>query len=203
MFGYNSDWWNTVVLFALAVAALAALATAFATYAVITTQKREAEENARQFERYKLSVESKVADAKLETERLRAKVAWRRISPEQRTRLAEVLSVHGFAMYFEYSQSDPEAAQFAEDIYKSITIISGMTVYPPHPLVLPPAPPGLTVSGTDGSEKTALESALTSADIPFTVSAAPPGVRIPTHPGHLFQLDGGHRSDLMAATIPN
>jgi hypothetical protein len=38
-FGYNSDWWNTVVLFALAVAALAALATAFATYAVITTQK--------------------------------------------------------------------------------------------------------------------------------------------------------------------
>nr|WP_294577306.1 B12-binding domain-containing protein [uncultured Rhodopila sp.] len=28
-------------------------------------------------------------------------------------------------------------------------------------------------------------------------------VRIPTHPGHLFQLDGGHRSDLMAATIPN
>ena len=30
-----------------------------------------------------------------------------------------------------------------------------------------------------------------------------PRVRIPTHPGHLFQLDGGHRSDLMAATIPN
>ena len=28
-------------------------------------------------------------------------------------------------------------------------------------------------------------------------------MRIPTHPGHLFQLDGGHRSDLMAATIPN
>ena len=30
-----------------------------------------------------------------------------------------------------------------------------------------------------------------------------PKLRIPTHPGHLFQLDGGHRSDLMAATIPN
>jgi hypothetical protein len=28
-------------------------------------------------------------------------------------------------------------------------------------------------------------------------------VRIPTHPGHVFQRDGGHRSDLIAATIPN
>jgi hypothetical protein len=28
-------------------------------------------------------------------------------------------------------------------------------------------------------------------------------LRIPTHPGHVFQLDGGHRSDLIAATIPN
>nr|WP_294559988.1 toprim domain-containing protein [uncultured Rhodopila sp.] len=36
-----------------------------------------------------------------------------------------------------------------------------------------------------------------------TDRAGDPGVRIPTHPGHLFQLDGGHRSDLMAATIPN
>jgi hypothetical protein len=175
MFGYNSDWWNTVVLIALAVAAFAAAATVFATYAVITTQKREADENAQQFERYKLSVEGKVADAKLETERLRAQVAWRRISPEQHIGLAQVLSIHGFAMYFEYSQSDPEATQFAEDIYKSLTSISGMTVYPPHPLVLPPAPPGLTVLGTDGSEKTALESALTSAGIPFTVSAATSG----------------------------
>ena len=31
----------------------------------------------------------------------------------------------------------------------------------------------------------------------------PPGkVRIPTHAGHLFRGDVGHRSDLMSATIP-
>jgi predicted secreted hydrolase len=28
------------------------------------------------------------------------------------------------------------------------------------------------------------------------------GMRIPTHAGHLFRDDAGHRSDLMSATIP-
>jgi hypothetical protein len=27
-------------------------------------------------------------------------------------------------------------------------------------------------------------------------------LRIPTHAGHLFRDDAGHRSDLMSATIP-
>jgi hypothetical protein len=178
MFGYNSDWWNMVMLGTLVVAALAAVAVAFVTYAVIDTQKREAVANAQEFERYKLSVESKVSDAKkdadnahLETERLRAQVAWRRISPDQHARLIDALSMHRFSMYFEYSQSDPEATQFAEDIFKSLKDTPGITVYPPHPLVMPPAPPGVTVSGTDGPDKIALQSALTKAGIEFTIGA--------------------------------
>ena len=175
VFGYNSDWWNVALIVGLIATALAAVAVCFTTYGVVYTQKIEAAEKDRVLERYKLDADKKIADAKLETERLRAQVAWRRISPEQHSKLIKALSGNSFAMYFEFSQSDPEATQFAEDIYKCIVSIPGITVYPPHPLVLPPAPRGLTVSGTDGVDKTALESALTSAELEFTVSGASEG----------------------------
>jgi hypothetical protein len=45
------------MLIALGIAALAALAVAFATYAVINTQKRGAAADARKFEQYKLGVD--------------------------------------------------------------------------------------------------------------------------------------------------
>jgi len=176
MFGYNSDWWNTALLIALAATVLAAVAVAFTTYAVINTQKRKAIESAQEFERYKVGVEERVADAKrdaanahLETERLRSQVAWRRISQGQHDKLVQALSSRRFSMYFEYSQADPEATQFAEDVFRTLKDIPSINVYPPHPLVVPPAPSGVTVSGADGPDKEALESALTSAGINFKV----------------------------------
>lgn len=176
MFGHNSDWWNAALLIALGATVLAAVAVAFTTYAVINTQKREAIASAQEFERYKIGVEERVADAKknaenahLETERLRSQVAWRRISQEQHDILVHALSGHSFSMYFEYSQADPEATQFAEDIFRTLKDAPSINVYPPHPLVIPPAPTGVTVSGSPDPDRAVLESALTSANIQFRV----------------------------------
>ena len=114
--------------------------------------------------------EKDAANARLETERLRAQVAWRRVSLEQHAKLVEALSTHCFSMYFEFSQADPEATQFAEDIFKSLKAIPGINVYPPHPLTVPPAPSGVTVSGAESSDRTALESALLKAGIKYRTS---------------------------------
>lgn len=117
----------------------------------------------------------KAEEERLERLKLEAKVSWRRLSPEQHDKLVQALSAHSFAMYFEYSQSDPEAVQFAEDIFKSLKDAAGITVYP-HPLVLPPAPPGVTVSGSLGEDKKALEFALTRAGIKFKSDGNSTGV---------------------------
>jgi hypothetical protein len=109
----------------------------------------------------------KAEKERLERIKLEVKVAWRRLSPEQHEKMVNALSDQRFSMYFEYSQSDPEAVQFAEDIFKSLKVVTGINVYPPHPLTMPPAPPGITVSGSPNQNKSALESALKSAGIKF------------------------------------
>jgi hypothetical protein len=105
--------------------------------------------------------------AKLETEKLKRQVSWRRITQEQQLEIQHALTGYSFSMYFEYSQSDPEATQFAEDIFKSLKSSPGINVHQPHPLVLPPAPPGVTISGSNGANRNALEKAMISAGIKF------------------------------------
>lgn len=128
------------------------------------TKEAVAQADARAAEANKKAEEERVERLKLE-----AKVSWRRLSPEQHGNLVKALSNCLFSMYFEYSQSDPEAVQFAEDIVKSLKDASGINVYPPHPLTMPPAPSGVTVSGSPSINRAALESALVSAGIKFRV----------------------------------
>ena len=76
-------------------------------------------------------LEKEAALAKLETEKLKSQVAWRRVTKEQQLKISRALNGHLFSMYFEYSQSDPEATQFAEDIFLSLKSASSVNVHPP------------------------------------------------------------------------
>ncbi len=125
-------------------------------------------------------LEKDAAEARLETERLKEQVAWRRVSKEQHAEIVNALAGRHFAIFLEFSQSDPEATQFADDLFRSLKN-AGVTVYPPHPLVMPPAPLGVTISGANGADKEALKAALLTAKIVFatgTNTEGPPRLSI-------------------------
>jgi len=108
-------------------------------------------------------------EAKLETERLKAQVAWRHLSPDQSKTMIDDLSGKTFAIHFDYSQNDPEAMQFSEDFLKTIRE-AGIVTYT-HPLVAPPAPPGVIIFGTENDPAyQALKSALERANVQFKLA---------------------------------
>jgi len=108
-------------------------------------------------------------EAKLETERLKAQVAWRHLSPDQGKTIIDDLSGKTFAIHFDYSQNDPEAMQFSEDFLKTIRE-AGIVTYT-HPLVAPPAPPGVIIFGTENDPAyQALKSALERANVQFKLA---------------------------------
>jgi len=108
-------------------------------------------------------------EARLETERLKEQVAWRRLSPDQQKAIVDDLSGKTLAIHFDYSQNDPEAMQFSEDFLKAIRD-AGIIAYT-HPLVAPPAPAGVIIFGTESDPVCqALTSALERANIPFKLA---------------------------------
>jgi hypothetical protein len=62
--GFGAESWDVYLLVALGLATFAALLVVLSTYGSIVTHKREADAANRELERYKLTVEGKVADAK-------------------------------------------------------------------------------------------------------------------------------------------
>jgi hypothetical protein len=62
--GHSSDWWNSVMLLSLALAAFVALLVAGATTGAVMSARREAVAAQRDLERYKATVAGQVADAK-------------------------------------------------------------------------------------------------------------------------------------------
>ena len=108
-------------------------------------------------------------EAKLETERLKAQVAWRHLSADQRKNIVDDLSGKTLAIHFDYSQNDPEAMQFSEDLLKAIRD-AGIVAYT-HPLVAPPAPPGIVIFGTENDPAfQGLKSALERANVQFKLA---------------------------------
>jgi hypothetical protein len=120
MLGLSLDGWNNVMLYCLAFVAIAAISVGVAQYVIIQLAKQEAADSKAEFDKYKLTVEGKVADAKkegieagkaagnalvraaelekeaanarLETERLKQVVAWRSILPDNTSKLESALA---------------------------------------------------------------------------------------------------------------
>jgi hypothetical protein len=148
MLGFGLDTWNNFLVVFLAVAATFALLAAIATYVVIQLQKEETAAARGEFERYKLGVESQVADAKkegieagekagnalvraaqLEKEAqelkasnlaLEAKIKPRRLSGDDSLKLTDALStLQPLSIGVVSPMLDPEAHDFANDLYNS------------------------------------------------------------------------------------
>jgi hypothetical protein len=122
-----------------------------------------AEANARAAE-----ANASAAKARLETERLRAQVAWRRLSPEQGDRLSAALASKVSQLHLEFLQGDPEATQFADDFLSALCMVPSIKIYRLG-VVTPDFPRGVVIKGENGAERTALESALKEAGISFEV----------------------------------
>ena len=58
--------------------------------------------------------------ARLEHEQLRARLAWRRIDPEQRRQIADALRAANLKPAIFVTTSDPEAAQFRADLVETL-----------------------------------------------------------------------------------
>lgn len=144
MWGIGLDGWNSVQIGFLAIAAAAAIAVGVSQFVIIKLQKAAALEAEIEFNKYKLGVDAKVAEAKtqgiaagktagdallraatlekeaanarLETEKLKAVVAWRTLSETQATNLGNVLSAKPGAVNLRWTDGDPEALFFAIQI---------------------------------------------------------------------------------------
>ncbi len=101
------------------------------TYAIVVSGKLRDEQSKRELadartiaaqahERAAL-LEKDAAAARLETERLKAIAAWRRISSDQHTKLLEALrgKVNG-KIWVEFVDTDPEATQFHADLWQTL-----------------------------------------------------------------------------------
>jgi hypothetical protein len=141
MLGLSLDGWNNVMLWCLAVAAIAAISVGVAQYVIIQLAKQEAADSQVALDRYKLTVEGKVADAKtegikagkaagdallraaqlekeaatarLETEKLKGVVAWRTISSAQDGELIKAWGAQPGSVNLYWQAGDPEALFFA------------------------------------------------------------------------------------------
>src|ERR1700730_17440080 len=145
MLWLNLHSWEELMLASLGVAGLIAFAVFMTTAAVVILTRRENAETKREYETYKLTVEGQVAEAKregikagetagsalvraaelekeaanakLETERLKATVAWRSISPEIAASLEKILSETPGSVNLRYTDGDPEALFLAIQIF--------------------------------------------------------------------------------------
>lgn len=121
-------------------------------------------------------LEKEGAEARLETERLRAAIGWRLLTLSQRNTLVIRLRAAPSSAIILYSAGDPEASNFAgwiggafADAGWSIEARGGVFGFgAPFGLVL--APPN---EGSGGDALTAVAAALTAADVPFSYRPIP------------------------------
>jgi hypothetical protein len=145
MLSLSLDAWNNILLLSLAAAAMAAVIVGCSTYVIVQLQKHEATDARDAFERYKLSVEGQVAEAKRQgieagksagdallraaalekqAQELRAanlalqiKVQPRRISGDKSVQMAALLSRFETVPIAIVSRFfDPEGTDFADDL---------------------------------------------------------------------------------------
>ena len=197
MLGLNLHAWEILLLFSLVAVAVASVFVVVLTRKQASEVKREYETykltvdakvaeakaegikageaagdalvRAAALEKEAASLTKEAEVAKLETEHLKAQVAWRRLSPDQQKLIVDDLSGKTLAIHFDYSQNDPEAMQFSEDVLKAIRD-AGVVAYT-HPLVAPPAPPGVIIFGTENDPAfQGLKSALEHANVQFKLA---------------------------------
>lgn len=203
MLGLDLDAWNSLMLWSLGFAALAACAVVVSTAATIKLQKLSGEQTKLEFERYKLGVAAQVADAKregiqagekagnamlraaelekeaanaqLETEKIKAVVAWRTIPSTNSSDLEKALAVKPGAVNLRYTDGDPEALflaiQFSQILAKANWNVAPGAIKPANAIVF-----GISLPDATGIDAQTLREAFSAAKVEFSPNPVPPGL---------------------------
>jgi hypothetical protein len=200
MWGLSLDAWNNIIVAFLGVTAAAALVVVVATYIAFQLQKLEAKQASDALERYKIGVAAQVADAKregieagktagdamlraaglekeaadarLQTERLKAQLAWRTLSADEAAALKAALAKHPGSVNLRYMDGDPEALFFAIQISRLL----GETQWAIAPGAVKPANTivfGISLPDSEGPDAVALREAFSAAHLPFGTDPLP------------------------------
>ena len=212
MFGHDLAWWNTVMLSALGLGAIAAVVVVVATAIVIKLQDQEAADAKFALEQYKISakrdadiaitqaradadvkinrtrddanisierlhqqniiLEKETSDAKLETERLKERLAWRVLSQDAIAKLKGALSGQLGRLNIYYPASDTEASylaiQFANIIHDEKWELGMLSSGNAGSVIF-----GIIVPDSPSPSTAILRKALTAAGVGFSTNALP------------------------------
>lgn len=200
MLGLDLDTWNTLMISGLILAAVAAVVIGLSTWLVIKLQKSEAINAAVEFERYKVGVAAQVAEAKkegieagkaasdalvraaelekdaanarLETEKIKAVVAWRMIPSANAAILEKLLSHKAGSVNLRYMDGDPEALylaiQISQILAKAHWQVAPGAIKPANTIVF-----GIMLPPEVGIDADALAAALKAAKIEFSRGSVP------------------------------
>jgi hypothetical protein len=144
-FGFPSEtvlyWASEVRIWAMVLAATAAIVSLAASYIQISLQAEVSAARDEDYRRLQVESQQRIAtaqaeaaraqegaavlsreaeQARLEHEQLRALLAWRRIDPEQRRQIADALRTANLRPAIFVTTADPEAAQFRADLVATL-----------------------------------------------------------------------------------
>ena len=195
MWGMGLDAWNSAQIVFLSIAAAAAILVGVSQFVIIKLQKFAAIGAEGEFKKYKLTVEGQVADAKkegieagktagnalvraaelekeaanarLETEKIKAVVTWRTISASNTAELERVLAAKPGSVNLRWQDGDPEALFLAIQISQ----ILGRAKWKIAPGSFKPANSilfGVVVPPESGTDADTLREALAAAHIAYS-----------------------------------
>jgi hypothetical protein len=149
--------WDFVALVLAAVAAFLGIGAACALYLSASSAADRA-----------AVLEKDAATARLEQERLKQQVAWRRLNKSEHDKIVEALRGPPLDITVAFNGGDPEASYYARDIYRTL-VDAGMTVQWSPELVGARATGsllyGVIVWPMANGEETRLKGALAAAEI--------------------------------------
>jgi hypothetical protein len=200
MWGLSLDGWNNVMLACLAFVAIAAVSVLLAQYVITQLAKQEAAESQAALDKYKLTVEAKVAEARsegikagetasnalvraaelekeaanarLETEKIKSVVQWRTFSASQNAGMESALSAKPGSINLRWMDGDPEAMFLAIQLSQ----ILQRAHWSVAPGAIKPANGiifGLLLPPVAGDDAETLRKALIAAKLSFSAVPAP------------------------------
>lgn len=115
-------------------------------------------------------LEKDAEEARRETERLKETLAWRELKPSQVDAIKAALAGARFEIPLSFTQSDPEATAFANQLADAL-VAGGISVTTQPTVWVGDTVFGVRISQTPGGNAERLAAALAAAGIEFTYSA--------------------------------
>ena len=176
LLGKSADWWNGAMLMTLGLAAFVAFMVVAASTGAVVATKRENGALKLQI----AQLENSTARAREETEKIRALVRWRTISPDDAKALLTELSKGGGEIDMAFVPSDPESKYFAlkiigNDGFSAVNDASGIIKWRVH--LRPSASNGMffgiAIPGPENDQVKFLRHAFSAAHIEFSTGDPP------------------------------